>query len=138
MSRKKPKKHRVRLISGKFYNVHDGSVRGHPGRIEKADYGNDEYISITTHSLTKEEYEKKKAEKSLRKDFVELKERTSKDVYKSFAHKRPFIGTRDDYGENEYPNMSFSPKDKATIQQIKSKTPRLGYWYKRKNKKAFK
>ena len=32
--RKKPKKHTTILEVGSFYNVHDGSKKGHPGRIE--------------------------------------------------------------------------------------------------------
>lgn len=132
--RKKPKKHTLVLEQGKFYNVHDGSKKGHPGRIEKADYQNDTYLSVTTHSLTKEEYKQKKADNSFRKDFIELNERTSKDVYKSFLHKRPFIGTRDDYGDVEYPNMVIDKTDKDKIKKVKSRKPRRGFWYKRRKK----
>ena len=60
MSRRKPKKHNVILQKGKFYNVHDGSAKGHPGRIEEVDYKNDRFISVTTHSLTKDEYKQKR------------------------------------------------------------------------------
>ena len=88
--RKRPKKHKIILEEGKFYNVHDRSCRGHPGRIEKADYNTDCYLSVTTHSLSKEEYFEKKSSGTLRNDFIELKEPTSVEIYKSFVNKRLF------------------------------------------------
>ena len=130
--RKKPKNHKIILEEGKFYNVHDGSNKGHPGRIEKADYENDIYYSITTHSLTEDEYNKKKANNLFRKDFIELSVPTSIDVYKSFINKRAFIGTRSDYGDKESPDMMFNEKDFAKIEKVKSRNPRLGYWFKKK------
>lgn len=136
--RRKPKKHNVILQKGKFYNVHDGSAKGHPGRIEEVDYKNDRFISVTTHSLTKDEYEQKKANNTFRKDYKELKHRTSKDVYKSFINKRPFEGSRDDYGDKEYLDMSFDKEDEMEIEKVRARKPRLGYWYKKKIKKAFK
>lgn len=134
--RKKVKKHKIVLEIGKFYNVHEGSAKGHPGRIEKADYSKNEFLSVTTHSLSEHEYNEKKVNKTFRKDFLELKSATTEDVFKSFIHRRPFLGTRDDYGEKEYPNMSFSEKDTNKIEKVKTRKPRIGYWLKRK-KKAF-
>ena len=136
--RKRPKNHKIILEEGKFYNVHEGSKTGHTGRIEKADYINDEYLCITTHSLTKEEYEEKKKNNTFRKDYVELEVSTSKSVYKSLINKRPFLGGRDDYGDKEFSDMSISKKDSKKVQYVLARTPRLGYWYKRRNKKAFK
>ena len=131
-NKKKPKISGITLEAGKFYNVHDGSAHGHPGRIEFADKENDIYISITTRSLTKEEYESGK----IRKDYIELSVPTSPDVYKSLVHRRPFKGSRLDYGNVEFPNLKFGIVDEIKIQIIKNKNPRLGKWF--KNKKAFK
>ena len=129
--RRKPKPHTLVLKKGHFYNVHDGSKKGHPGRIEIADYSNDFYVSITTGSLTKEEFQKKK----YRKDYIRLSHPTTKDVYISLLHKRPFIGARDDYGDSEYPNMKIHSFDEPIVKNVLKKQSRKGYWHKRKNKK---
>ena len=130
--RKKPKKHNIQLEVGHFYNVHDGSPKGHPGEIVEVNEFKNEFLSVTTHSLTNEEYNEKQKNDSFRKDFKELKQPTTQDVYKSFVHRRPFLGTRDDYGDIEYQNMEFEPEDIELINEIKKKTPRIGYWLKRK------
>lgn len=135
--RKKPKNHLIVLKEGRFYNVHDGSRKGHPGRIEIADYINNVFFSITTHSLTEDEYMQRKANSSFRKDYIELSVPTSQDVYKSYINKRPFIGTRDDFGDKEYLDMAFNREDEKKIDKVKKKKPRQGYWFKRKKIKAF-
>lgn len=124
--RKKPKAQNIELLEGEFYNVHDGSYSGHPGRIEKADKLNDIYLSTTTGSMNKEEYSKNKT----RKNHIELKHPTDKKVYKSFINKKPFIGTRNDYGNKHYPDMKYHKDDIKTVEKIKKKKPREGYWYK--------
>lgn len=125
--RKKPKTINGELKVGNFYNVHDGSSSGHPGRIEIANPKNDTYISVTTRSLTEGEYNKKK----FRKDYKELKTTTSKDVYKSLIHRRPFKGSKFDYGK-EYPNLKIGKNDEETVKSVMRGNPRLGYWYKKK------
>ena len=126
--KRKPKKHTLELMRGCFYNVHEGSRTGHPGRIEIVDRRNDIYVSVTTRSLTKEEYLKNKK----RKDYVPLSRPTTKDVYKSYIHKRPFKGSRDDYGDVEYKNMTISETDEHLVKQALKRNPRLGRWYKNK------
>ena len=127
--RKKPKLINAQLKVGSFYNTHDGSKQGHPGRIEIVDQQNDIYISVTTRSLSKEEFDKGK----FRKDYKELKFPTSNDIYKSLVHRRPFKGSRFDYGK-EYPNLKIDKRDEKTIKSVLSKNPRLGYWYKKRKK----
>ena len=126
--KRKPKSHSLLLEKGHFYNVHDRSKKGHPGRIEKIDLENDIYLSVTTGSMTKEEYN----QKPFRKDYEELEQATSKDVFKSFIHKRPFIGTRDDYGDTKYETMEFDEVDLPKVKKVLKRTPRKGYWYKKK------
>ena len=125
--RKKPKIINDELKVGKFYNVHDGSRSGHPGRIEIANPKADTYISVTTRSLTEEEYKKGK----FRKDYKELKTATSKDVYKSLIHRRPFKGSKLDYGK-EYPNLRIDGDDESTVKAVMRGNPRIGYWHKRR------
>ena len=130
-NRNKPKNHNIKLEVGEFYNVHDGSVAGHPGRIESADEKNDVFISTTTGSKSKEEYEKN----PIRKNHEELTQPTDKKVFKSYVHKKPFKGARDDYGDKHYSDMKYHPNDLERIKRVLKRKPRLGYWFKRKNKK---
>ena len=78
--------------------------------------------------MTKEEY----LSVPFRKDYKELRITTTTDVYKSFIHKRPFKGCRDDYGDKKYDEMRIDPSDEKIVQNIMKKTPRLGYWYKKR------
>lgn len=110
---------------GHFYNAHDRSGTGHPGRVEIIDQENDIYISITTRSLTKEEYEKG----DWKNHYLELKIPTSSDVYKSVVNKRPFLGSRYDYGNIEFTNLEISVIDEEVIKIVLNNNPRLGYWY---------
>ena len=126
--KKKPKISNTKLEVGKFYNVHDQSEKGHPGRIEKADEINDQYLAVTTRSLTKEEYKSGK----WKKQYVELNVPTSKDVYKSILHKKPFKGSRLDFGNKEFTNLKIHKTDEKKVAQIKNKKPRLGVWFKKK------
>ena len=132
--KRRPKPHTLILEVGKFYNAHDRSNKGHPCRIEMADYKNDLYLSITTGSLTEEEC--KNGIK--RKDYYEMSHKTSNNVYKSLINKRPFLGTRDDYGDKEFEDMSIHFSDEPIVIKVLKKTPRQGYWLKKKNKKPSK
>ena len=70
-----------------------------------------------------------------RKDFLFLSVKTSPDVYKSLINKRPFLGTRDDYGDVEYINIKISEKDYNIVKDVLTKKPRIGFWLKQRNKK---
>ena len=115
---------------GKFYNVHDGSVGGHPGRIEVADVENGVFVSTTTGSMSKDEYEKN----PIRRNQEELAHPTDNMVFQSFINKKPFIGTRDDYGDKAYSDMKYHKDDIPKVKRVLKRKPRLGYWYKRKKK----
>ena len=128
--RRKPKPHTIILEKGKFYNVHEGSRTGHPGRIENADYQNDTYLSVTTGSMTEDEFKTKQR----RKDYYDLTHRTSSTVFKSFINRRPFIGNRDDYGDKEFTDMAIHPNDEKVVKRVLKNTPRKGFWYKKRKK----
>ena len=128
--RKKIKRHETKLEIGKFYNVHDGSINGHPGRIEKIDEINDIFVSTTTGSMSKEEYERN----PIRNNHEELIHSTDNKVYKSFINKKPFIGSRDDYGDKQYPDMKYHKDDLPKVDRVLKRKPRFGYWYKRRQK----
>ena len=77
----------------------------------------------------------KKIVTTKRKDFLFLSVKTSTDVYKSLINKRPFLGTRDDYGDVEYINIKISEKDYNIVKDVLTKKPRIGFWLKQRNKK---
>ena len=129
--RRKPKPHTIELKVGKVYNVHDGSPTGHPGQIAEANHNDNIFLCVTLGSLTEEEF--KAGIK--RKDYLFLSKCTSDDVYKSLIHKRPFLGNRDDYGDIEFVNIKISEEDYKIVQEILSKTPRLGFWLRKQIKK---
>ena len=125
---KKKRKHIIKLEVGKFYRVLDGSPSGHPGQIYKIDFGENTFYAIITGSMTFEEFKKL----GLRKGYIKLKETTDKNVEISLVRKRPFIGERDDFGEKEYIDMSFSEKDAAIIITIQNNNPTYGKYYKKR------
>ena len=129
--RKKPKSHKIKLEIGGYYNVHDGSPSGHPGQIAEANYEEDIYLCVTLGSLTEEEVKNN----VYRKDYKVLKVPTSNDVFRSLIHRRPFLGTRDDYGDIEYLEVKISEKDFKIVKEVLTKKPRIGFWLKNRNKK---
>ena len=48
--RRKKRKHATIIKIGHFYNVHDGSVSGHPAKILNVDYQNQVYLVIITET----------------------------------------------------------------------------------------
>ena len=118
MSKRKGK---IKLIEGCFYNVRDGSVKGHPGKIHNADYQNGVYDSIVTETTYK-------------KGLIPINP-TDNKVKKSYLKPRPFRGTRNDYGDKEYPDMKFDEDAQKKADEIKKKPFEYGTHYKNKNKK---
>ena len=129
--RRKPKPHTIQLEVGKIYNVHDGSPSGHPGQIAEANPEEDIYLCITLGSLSEEEVKNN----VFRKDYIVLSHTTSKDVFRSLIHRRPFLGSRDDYGDVEYLEIKINEEDYKIVKSILKKKPRIGFWLKKKNKK---
>lgn len=112
MSRRKTK-----LVVGKFYYAYGGNA--HPAQIyEKTTKGT--YKSIKT-GTTK------------RKDMLEIRP-IQKGYKKGFIHKRPFEGTRQDYGDKELIGLAFDPTDSAKIEEVKKRKSNLT----RSAKKAYK
>lgn len=115
MSKKKGK---PKIRVGKFYNVRDGSEKGHPGYVFNADYENSEYDSIVTGT-------------TYRKGMISIHP-TSEMVKDSYIRKHPFKGTRNDYGEEDYSKMSFDKDALIKAQEIKNKKYTFGNHYKKK------
>ena len=124
----KRRKHRIKLTIGKFYRVLDGSPGGHPGKIYDYDQNEKAFFAIVTGSMSFEEFQKL----GLRKGYIKLSSPTDGKVDISLVKKRPFVGNRDDYGDKEYPDMSFKEIDMQIIIQIQKKRPIYGKCYKRR------
>ena len=127
---KKKRKHRITLEIGKFYRVLDGSAGGHPGQIYKIDNEDKAFYAVVTGSMTEEEFRSF----GLRRGYYKLKHPTDNNVDISLAKKRPFVGDRNDYGEKEYFDMSFSDEDMYLIVKIQTNNPTLGSYYKKRKK----
>ena len=112
MSKKKTK-----LQNGKFYMAYGGN--SHPAQVyEKTRYGT--YKSIKTGTTGG-------------KGMEEIRP-TQKGYAKSFIHKRPFEGTRRDYGDKELLGITFDPEDKPKIEMVKKRKSTLS----RSARKAYK
>ena len=114
------KRRNIKLQEGKFYNVRDGSVKGHPGLIFKADYVNGEYDAIVT-GTTK------------RSGTIPIHP-TSKKVKRSHIRKNPFRGTRNDYGNEELLDIKFDNDAYRKAEIVKKNPYFYGHHYKKKHK----
>ena len=106
-----------------FYNVHDGSTKGHPGIITKANYRDNEYQSVVTETSNN------------KGDNIPLIHPTDNRVEKSFIKPRPFLGAREDYGNKKYVDMRIHPDDQDKVNTVNKRKPTLGKWLKNKQKK---
>lgn len=100
-------KKKIKLEKGKFYYAYGGGK--HPAQIYEIDKKHKTYISIKTGTTGN-------------KDMLSIKP-IQKGYSKGFVHKRPFEGTRSDYGDKELLGLAFDPEDATTIEQIKKRTP---------------
>lgn len=112
----------------KFYRVLDGSPGGHPGQIYNIDQSEKTFYAVVTGSMSLEEFKNL----GLRKGYIKLSFPTDNKVDISLAKKRPFVGERDDYGDKEYPDMSFKDVDMEIILEIRKRKPIYGKYYKRR------
>ncbi len=119
MSKKKKRKIKIRI--GRFYNVREGSKKGHPGRIFNIDYKDGEYDAIITGTTYK-------------KGMIPITP-TDKNVDVSFIRPYPFRGTRNDYGDKEYSDMRFDKDAYKKAERVKKKTYVFGPHYKKKHRK---
>lgn len=117
MSKKKGK---IKLKLGHFYNVRDGSKKGHPGRIYNLNSLNGEYDSIIT-------------ETTYRKGLIPIHQ-TDDIVKKSYIKPNPFKGTRNVYGDKEYKDMRLDNYSLEKADKIKRNKYIYGSHYKKKHK----
>ena len=118
---RKPKTTTI-LKKDKFYNVHDGSEKGHPGIITDADYSKDEYRSVITETSNPHN------------ENIRLSHPTDSKVEKSYIKPKPFLGIREDYGNKEYPDMEIHEDDLEKVKLVDKRKPTLGKWFKKKKK----
>ena len=111
-------KRNIKLKIGRFYNVRDGSDKGHPGRIFNINYKNGEYDSIVT-------------ETTYRKGLIPINP-TDNRVKHSYIKPNPFRGTRNDYGNKEYTDMKFDNDALKKSSKVKNKPFVFGHHYKKK------
>ena len=113
------KRGKPKLKIRKFYNVRDGSKTGHPGRIFNINYETGEYDSIITGTTYNDGY-------------IPINP-TDSIVKKSFMKPNPFRGTRSDYGDKEYSDMTFDQEALIKSEKIKKKPYKYGSHYKKKH-----
>lgn len=90
-----------RLKKGRFYAVHDGSKKGHPGKLYwKSDQKN-LYLFLKTGT-------------TLSPDNIVLQIPTEGGALQSYIYKRPLLAKRKDIG-SELQNMVFSKEDKPLL-----------------------
>ena len=126
MSKKRRKRIKRQTIIrvGHFYNVHDGSVNGHPAKVLNVDYRNQEYIVIITETKSNDGRN------------IPLLVPTDDFVKKSFIKPNTYLGTRDDIGEKEYFDMKIDKKDLCKQELIKKRRIKFLKHYKSKYKKS--
>ena len=124
----KKRKHKIKLKLGGFYRVLDGSPGGHPGQIYDINQNEKTFYAVVTGSMTFEEFKKL----GLRKGYIRLNYPTDDKVDISLIKKRPFVGDRNDYGDKEYPDMSFKEIDMEIVLRVQKKNPVYGKYYKRR------
>ena len=124
----KKRKHKIKLNIGKFYRVLDGSPGGHPGQIYDMNQNEKTFYAVVTGSMSFEEFKKL----GLRKGYIKLTCPTDDKVDVSLVKKRPFVGDRDDYGDKEYPDMSFKDIDMQIVLEVHKRKPIYGKYYKRR------
>lgn len=122
MSKNKRIKHKTIIKVGHFYNVHDGSVNGHPAKILNVDYHNQEYIIIITETKSNDGRN------------IPLLCPTDAFVKKSFLKPNTYLTTRDDIGEKEYFDMKINQRDLPKQETVKRKRIKYLKHYKQKYK----
>lgn len=102
MAKKKPVT--KKLLKGRFYAVHEGSPKGHPGKLYWKNDNKNLYLFIKTGTTPSP-------------DNIVLIVPTAKGVKKSYVYKRPVLAKRKDVG-SELPSMRFGKPDKKKIREI--------------------
>ena len=101
-------KKRNKLVINKFYIAYGGNA--HPALIfEKTKYGT--YKAIKTGTTEG-------------KEMIRINP-TQKGMQNSFVNRRPFEGTRRDFGNRELIGISFDSRDMRIIEEIKKRKPKI-------------
>ena len=101
-------KRKTKIILNNFYIAYGGNA--HPAFVyEKTPYGT--YRAIKTGTTGG-------------KEFIEISP-TQQGIKQSFVNKRPFEGTRKDFGDKILEGISFNIADKSIIEDIKRREPKL-------------
>jgi len=113
------------LELNKFYLVHDGSRRGHPGFLAWKDDEANLYLLIKFGSSQSDEN-------------ISLKHPISSNVLKSFVYKRPFVGKRKDIGDEMKYDMKIHNDDLWILITIPRADPKFSKTLSSKDKHKFK
>ena len=108
----------------KFYLIHDGSRRGHPGFLVWKDDEANLYLLVKFGSSENEHNFK-------------LKKPISSDKSNSFVYKRPFVGKRKDIGSEMKKNIAISDKDLWVLIAIPKNSPVFSKTLSKKDKRQF-
>lgn len=118
-----------KIKKGKFYAVHEGSKKGHPGKLYWKNDNKNLYLFLKTGTTPSP-------------DNIILLFPTEEGIQHSYVYKKPVLAKRKDVG-GELLNMKFSKRDKKLLKAI-SKSPftetksvrkRDRQWFKRLKKK---
>ena len=109
----------------KFYLIHDGSKRGHPGFCVWKDDKANLYLLIKFG--TSKSY-----------DNAPLKHPISSNILKSFVYKHPFLGKRKDVGAEMKYDIKIHNDDLWILITIPEKTPKFSKTLNSKDKHKFK
>ncbi len=109
------------LQKGRFYIVHDGSVKGHPGKIIWKNDKKNLYLAVVTGTT----YDRHK---------TCLKHSTARFISVSYVDNRPFMGRRRDFGDKALVGMKFHKDDKLLIKVIERRNPIYSQSFKRHKK----
>ena len=93
-----------KIKKGKFYAVHEGSKKGHPGKLYWKNDNKNLYLFLKTGTTPSP-------------DNIILLVPTEEGVQHSYIYKRPVLAKRKDVG-GELLNMKFSKRDKKLLKAI--------------------
>ena len=110
---------KTKLIIGKFYMAYGGHQ--HPSLIIAYDDKHKTYLSFKFGTTPG-------------KQLIEINP-IQEGVLKSYVHKRPFEGTRKDYGNKELQGLNINEKDFEKLDLIKRREPMKSKRAKRRYKK---
>ena len=93
-----------KIKKGKFYAVHEGSKKGHPGKLYWKNDNKNLYLFLRTGTTSTPEN-------------VKLRVPTEEGLEASYVYKKPVLAKRKDV-EGEFPHLRFSKLDKKMLRRI--------------------